>query len=216
MYSNSPSVSLTIVDTIHHSGASKVLQHSQQLLDRLVNLTQLYWYSDAPIDNVTLDCRLRWIKINPITQMPQDYNHVLLGLMPHVATEDYNIVIQTDGYPCNPEAWTDHFLQYDYVGAVWPWEMLSVGNGGFSMRSRRLLDALLKVNWQQWRDHPEDAVIARHMRQQLQQDYHIEFAPPHVADQFSIEWNMSSSWMGRSFGFHGQHSEIQLSYPQVK
>jgi hypothetical protein len=40
----------------------------------------------------------------------------------------------------------EKFLQYDYVGAPWPWAHLHVGNGGFSLRKRstmlKILDTL--------------------------------------------------------------------------
>lgn len=35
---------------------------------------------------------------------------------PHV------LVVQYDGFILNPDAWTDEFLEYDYVGAPWWYE----------------------------------------------------------------------------------------------
>ena len=54
------------------------------------------------------------------------------------------LLIQWDGYVVNPEAWDPAFLGCDYLGAKWYWhdDGMRVGNGGFSLRSRRLLDAL--------------------------------------------------------------------------
>ena len=68
---------------------------------------------------------------------------MLKGLAPHVETS-HALVVQWDGYVVNPDAWTDAFLDVDYCGAPWPWgdDDRRVGNGGFSLRSRRLIDAL--------------------------------------------------------------------------
>ena len=40
-------------------------------------------------------------------------------------------------------AWRPEFLDYDYIGAVWPHvlDKYNVGNGGFSLRSKALLEA---------------------------------------------------------------------------
>ena len=52
--------------------------------------------------------------------------------------------MQWDGYAVNPGAWDAAFLDCDYLGAKWSWhkDAMRVGNGGFSLRSRRLLLAL--------------------------------------------------------------------------
>jgi hypothetical protein len=38
----------------------------------------------------------------------------------------------------------------------------------------------------------------------LEAEYGIQFAPSLMADQFSIETNANSPWLGKSFGFHGR------------
>ena len=52
----------------------------------------------------------------------------------------------------------DQYLAYDYVGAPWPRKQgltrTGVGNGGLSVRSRRLMrGALLAFPWERWRDY---------------------------------------------------------------
>jgi hypothetical protein len=79
-----------------------------------------------------------------------------------------------------------------------------VGNGGFSLRSRKLLSALRSLNVQAT-DHHEDYMICLNLREHLEAEYACVWAPDHVADQFSIENNMNSEWLGKSFGFHGKH-----------
>lgn len=209
------SISVSIIDTRDHQLAHAALVHSLDVMSTVCSIDKIYWYSDQPLNLREIGIAARWIKIKPIESMPFDYNCVALELMPNVAGEDVNIIIQTDGYPCNHAAWTDEFLNYDYIGAVWPWENLQVGNGGFSLRSRRLMNALTQMDLAHWMSHPEDAVICLHLRKTLENEYGIRFAPPEIADRFSIEWNMDSSWFGRSFGFHGQHTGVQEKYPRL-
>ena len=68
---------------------------------------------------------------------------VIKDLLRDIAT-DFVQIIQWDGYVINGPAWTNEFLDYDYIGARWWFRKhdRNVGNGGFSLRSRRLLEAL--------------------------------------------------------------------------
>ena len=75
----------------------------------------------------------------------------------------------------------------------------AVGNGGFSLRSRTLLEALQDP--QIVASHPEDTAICRTHREYLEREHGIAFAPATVADQFSFE---HVEPRGPSFGFHGQ------------
>jgi hypothetical protein len=102
-------------------------------------------------------------------------------------------------------AWRDEFLAYDYIGAVWPHftDNKNVGNGGFSLRSRRLLQVT--------RDLPssgadaEDVVIARRFRPQLEAQG-IRFAPESIARQFAYERTKPT---GHEFGFHGAFNLVR-------
>jgi len=124
---------------------------------------------------------------------------MLHGLLEHIRTS-HLLVVQWDGFVTRPAAWRHEFLDFDYVGARWhdrPREA-SVGNGGFSLRSRRLLEAL--------RDpaihlsHPEDICICVHNRELLERRHGIRIAPPEVAERFSYERLPPP---GATFGFHG-------------
>lgn len=87
------------------------------------------------------------------------YNDFMLGLGNYIDSE-YLLVIQSDGFVVNPNMWDTQFLEYDYIGAPWPnnpqWiqdqseekqktlqqgiEKNRIGNGGFSLRSRKFLN----------------------------------------------------------------------------
>jgi hypothetical protein len=145
--------------------------------------------------------------------------------VPHVVTEPYNIIIHADGFAVNQNAWDEAFLNYDYIGARWNNGM--VGNGGFCLRSRKLYDALLNLEvkyktsdysrevidnpdnyvFDAYGDKviPEDNIICKIHRKELEEKYNIKFAEGDIVDKFSIEHNMSSPWLGKSLGFHGKH-----------
>jgi hypothetical protein len=196
-------------------------------------LQGVYWFSNAVFPfNIELE-RLKgsdfltWVKISDFTEQ-QPFNDQLsamtLDLIPRTVATDANLIIQADGYAVNSNAWTDAFFEYDYIGATWPWEPedRNVGNGGFSFRSQKLYRALidLRSRYQladlllitsgvlsedKFIGHsiPEDNLISKVYRPILEQEYGIRFAPSHLADQFSIETNAHSTWLGKSFGFHG-------------
>ena len=113
------------------------------------------------------------------------------------------INIHWDGYIINPQCWTDEFYDYDLIGARWPWHPngSSVGNSGFSMRSRKLLDILASDAFP-IPDPPvnDDEYICRTMRPRLEKEFGIKFAPESLADRFSYERGIPNQ---RTLGFHG-------------
>jgi hypothetical protein len=124
---------------------------------------------------------------------------MLRGLAERTHTS-HLLVVQWDGFATRPQHWLPEFLQWDYIGARWhdrPPER-SVGNGGFSLRSRRLLMALqdseLRIS------HPEDICICLDNRERLEADHGIRFAPPALAERFAYE---RLSPRQPTFGFHG-------------
>lgn len=107
--------------------------------------------------------------------------------------------MQWDGFVRDGTAWSDEFLDYDYIGAPWPQyhDHMNVGNGGFSLRSRKLLAATANIDPN---GDPEDFVICRTHRVRLENQYGLRFADMDVATRFSYERGEST---GLQFGFHG-------------
>lgn len=130
----------------------------------------------------------------------EDYSRfILFGLGEHIRSE-FALIIHFDGFVIHPKAWDQKFLQYDYIGARWPWHPdKQVGNGGFCLRSLRLLKATANPRFNR-PGIPEDELICRTERDYLESEFGVRFAPPEEADRFSMEH------AGRpltSFGFHG-------------
>ena len=130
----------------------------------------------------------------------EDYSDFMIRRLGDYIKGDYVLVVQSDGFIIHPEYWDPEFLGVDYIGARWPKqpEAFAVGNGGFSLRSRRLLDALKKMDVHM--THPEDVCICIRHREELESQYGIAFASIALANKFSYE----ESDPGKpTFGFHG-------------
>lgn len=129
---------------------------------------------------------------------------------------EHVLIIHADGYVLNQMAWQNDWLQYDYIGATWWYkDNMNVGNGGFSLRSKKLLDII--ANDPHITDlHPEDDRICRMYRPYLEQKYDIKYAPEEVANKFSIEaYNSPDNEYNGQFGFHGKHVKFN-KYPHLK
>lgn len=145
---------------------------------------------------------VRVVEIAPLRD-GADYSRFVLHELPAHVRGSHVLVTQWDGFVADPAAWRDEFLDHDYVGAVWPEQPVSraVGNGGFSLRSRRMLDAGSDPRITTW--HPEDVMLCRRWRELLEREHGVRFAPPALARQFAFE---NEAPRGPTFGFHGPHN----------
>jgi hypothetical protein len=124
---------------------------------------------------------------------------------------NYVMFIQYDGFPTNKDCWSDEFLKYDFIGApvrmdtdsfVVNYDNFFVGNGGFSLRTKRLM-MLTKNIEQQFVDGDdsfwlEDMLICHKNRSWLE-DMGITFAPLELAQQFSKGETLG---LENTLGFH--------------
>jgi hypothetical protein len=141
------------------------------------------------------------IEVVPIRRLnsSHDYSRFMLSeLVDHVDTS-HCLVVQWDGYVLDAQQWRPQFLDYDYVGASWPQfdDGHDVGNGGFSLRSRRLMEACRDPAFVGC--HPEDLAIGRANRPWLESKG-LRFAPRELADVFAAE---RAGNVNAAFGFHG-------------
>jgi hypothetical protein len=154
---------------------------------------------------------LEVIDIGPI-HSGADYSTFVLRRLPAYIGTSHVLVTQWDGFVVDAAAWTDEFLVHDYIGAVWPEQpaALGVGNGGFSLRSRRLLAAGMDPRISEL--HPEDQVLCVQQREFLQRVHGVSFAPPALARRFAFENEKPS---GPTFGFHGPYN-LPRFVPQME
>lgn len=158
----------------------------------------------------------------PITSIDEYSHYMIFSLHKHVKTT-HCLVIQADGFVINPEQWDPLWLTYDYIGAPWeyvdhayidPWgNHQRVGNGGFSLRSKKLLEVPLNayvhfdVNWGSFYKHmnanntAEDGCICVHNRH-IYEVLGCKFAPVEVASRFAHEKPVPETTGIKPFGFH--------------
>ncbi|MDZ7590324.1 MAG: DUF5672 family protein [Rubrivivax sp.] len=190
-------VTLCAVDTRSPLLAAQSLQRSMAGVDfgRVLLFTR-DWAPLRPLHGVEV------VEIDPL-RSGADYSHFVLRRLPDFVRTSHVLVTQWDGFVVDPRAWSDEFLVHDYVGAVWPDQPAarSVGNGGFSLRSRRLLAAGQDPRITE--EHPEDLVLCRAWRELLEREHGVSFAPPALARRFAFE---NETPQAPTFGFHGPYN----------
>ena len=138
------------------------------------------------------------VPIAPLRSSAAYSDFILKHLPDHVATT-HCLVVQWDGHLLDTGRWQDAFLDYDYIGASWPQfdDGNDVGNGGFSLRSRRLMELCRDPAFVSL--HPEDLAIGRTNRAWLEVKG-IRFAPRNLANEFAAE---RAGDPCSTFGYHG-------------
>lgn len=133
-----------------------------------------------------------------------EYSEFCIKEMWKYVETDFALVFQYDGFILNPSAWTDKFLNYDYIGAPWYCPGAPrVGNGGFSLRSKRLLNFISQnCNKIGGAFSPEDLWICETARPFLEKAG-MRFAPEEIASHFSKEGNERGVIWNGEFGWHG-------------
>jgi hypothetical protein len=127
----------------------------------------------------------------------RNYNsYVLRHLVRHVEAS-HCLIIHRDGYIVHPKLWRDDFLCYDYVGAPWPHRKGTVGNGGFSLRSKRFMQWLADYPVKDFKT-PEDHWICITIREAAE-NAGFRFPGTRLAHRFSVE---ASGDLAKAFGFH--------------
>lgn len=190
-------ITIVAIDTQYPELTRRAIELTQQALPVP---SKVLTFSDRPI----IDGELR-IPIQPM-RGTADYNELCLKhLWPFIDTEHY-LIVQYDGFAVNKDAWDDRFLDYDYIGAPWPWERepTNVGNGGFSLRTKKLVDAcrdpVIKQHKEIQYGLHEDVVLCRLYRRHLELNYNITYAPTDIASKFSYEQGTRPA---QTFGMHG-------------
>jgi hypothetical protein len=187
-----PQVTLCAVDARTPALAAESLQRSLSQADFARAVLFTHGFVARPEGIEVVD-------VGPIRSGAEYSRFVLRELPAHVGTP-FALVTQWDGFVIDASAWTAEFEEYDYVGALWvdPPAAGLVGNGGFSLRSRRLLDAGRDRRVEH--EHPEDLMLAQRYRSLLEEEHGVRFAPPALARRFAYE---NEDPNVPTFGFHG-------------
>ncbi len=158
-------------------------------------------------------------KIKPLRSKSDYSNFLIFELYKYIKTS-HVLIVQWDGFIINPKKWQNNFLLYDYIGAPFIPRIKAIsysrdinndfyviGNGGFSLRSKKLIEAPSKYNLfddVNLTNSNEDGFICVLHRKFLESKG-FKWAPFNVAKEFSIESPLNiSELIDLPFGFHGR------------
>lgn len=187
---------VAIIDCAEQGRAIAAIHKTRQQ----IKVDKILFFTDVHISIPGVE-----VVVIPKIATKNDYSYFMVKKLAAYIETKYVLVIQHDGYPIRGEAWQDEFYNFDYIGARWafPETERCVGNGGFSFRSKKLLDALANDEFINCTEQ-EDDTICRLYGEYLEKKHDIKFALPQVADKFSFELNEPCNY---TFGFHGYFHE---------
>jgi hypothetical protein len=119
---------------------------------------------------------------------------------------DFVLIVQNDSWIVNPTSWTDEFLKYDYIGALFPILKKEIcGNGGFSLRSLKFMRRVAKMSefmtdkQKQWAD---DWYFCRgEARKQLESEG-FKFGTSEICKKFSVEGRPITNQFGHHCAYN--------------
>jgi len=187
---NLKDVTLVIADTYNYGSAVASLKKSMAQC----NFGRVIFFTNIPIKLAGID----------IIQIPElkgkdAYSYFILKEAYKYITTNYVIVSQHDSWVLDGEQFDNRLYNVDYAGALWlENDGLANGNGGFSWRSRMLMetvanDELMIVT------APEDVQLCRTYRRYFEKKYGLVWASDEICEQFSFELRIPNR---KTFGFH--------------
>ena len=162
---------------------------------------------------------IEYISIPPLNSV-DSYNQMIFQDLHKYFKTSHCLIVQADSFVVNSDLWDNEFLKFDYIGGPWPDKIEinpnlildlkknPVGNGGFSLRSRKLVETTSKIDFKSLKFpiKAEDVVICYYLYDKMINSG-IHFAPPQLAAKFSMENidNLYGQNANSVFGFHGKH-----------
>ena len=209
---NLSNVTIVTANCVKPIDGIRAIKYSQ----RGINFKEAVLFTDK-------DIRLDGIRteIIPTLKNVDDYNDFILRLGDYIDS-DYVLVVHDDGFVLNPDLFDPEFLKYDYIGAQWPqeksWSEIQrardymhfnpIGNGGFSLRSRKFLE--LSARFNSCMGFGEDCFL-NCVNYGFMWANGVKYPPVELANKFSMENNLEN-WEQpmhldpkSTFGFHGKN-----------
>jgi hypothetical protein len=181
---------LICADTYNYGGAVASLKKcmAQCEFDRVV------FFTNIPLKLDGIDV----IQIEDL-KGKDGYSHFMLKEMHKYISTDFVLTVQHDSWILDGNLFDERLYDVDWAGALWlENDGLANGNGGFSWRSRFLMEAVAKdslIN----ATSPEDVCVCRVYRRYLEKNYNLVWASDEVCEQFSFELRTPAQ---PTFGFH--------------
>lgn len=219
---------LTIVSVYGHNDGSGAIQSIVQSMKELPGSRGLLLSIEKPAN---LPSSIEWRPIYPLTYMQYSV-FVMHSLYAFIET-DYCLIVQDDSWVIDGKNFKPEYYEYDYIGAAthaavvgnqlmlhgtWVDEpnRVMVQNGGFSLRSKRFLEAPNKLglththadNIYLWNEDVQLTAIKRG----ILESNGLRFASEEVARGFAVEYAVKKLYDGFDYsqllGHHGQTRKL--------
>jgi hypothetical protein len=213
-------VTIVAVTSIDPAGAIKALESSMNDID----FHQAVLITKKELENINPGITVKICDKDDLQSKDpkntDDYSKFMAYKLWKYIESEYALIVHNDAYVVRPEEWKNEFLYFDYIGAPWPknthftktGKEVRVGNGGFSLRSRKLLhilnDLKLPFTDSDTGYHHEDGILCVYYREELEKAG-IKFAPVEVATRFSGEVYCEDSYL-TPFGYHNNPKFLPL------
>jgi len=204
-----PSVTLLIVDSVNAKGAINVLEHCKNLCD----FGAVKLLTDIEID---YEHKVTIPKLNSLVA----YSIFMLTKCHLYFNTPHVLIVQRDGFILNPESWNPAWLEYDYIAPLFV-QVDKVGSGGFSLRSKKVMNRMAEITpeWD-WSQAEADRI------QKIMSYYedgcisycgeNFKFAPVEEACKFGQGGNPNPDFYCRfPFGFHRTMQYIDFNIGEV-
>lgn len=201
-----PSVTLVAIDCINATKSMKVLDHCKKMCD----------FGDVKLlTNIPISYQHR-VKIMPLNSLIS-YSIFMLTRFNEYITTPHCLIVQCDGWILNPESFDPIWLENDYTAPLYM-QYDYCGSGGFSLRSKRIMDYAAEI-MPKWDGTQQDADLI-----QSQLGYYedgiislsgkfsdFKIATLEQAADFANGGNRNPKYFReRPFGFHRTFSKIDF------
>lgn len=202
-------VTLVCITSVRVKRAIKALKFSS----KSIKFNSIKLFTNENINDPDIDI----IHISNLNY--EEYSKFIVYELHKYINTSHVLIIQDDGFVVNPNKWNNNFLKYDYIGALWELpkdefsyrdifdKIIRVGNGGFSLRSKKLLSLATDLNliWKPYFGYwNEDGFFTCHNRH-IYEMHGCVFSPIEIASNFSHENPVKENENIIPFGFHGKN-----------
>lgn len=158
------------------------------------------------------------------------FNQLFVEQTEKYIMDDFCLNVQHDSTIVNPNLWSNDFLKYDYVAAPWPMHIIQasdmvagrireipnvVGNGGFSLRTRKYVEESAKLEW--FHKNEDLNICVFNYENMIAKG--IEFATPEMGALFAAEhptqyksFDKNLLFTYGTFGFHGDFNPAGMNF----
>ena len=152
----------------------------------------------------------------------KDYSRWMLQELHKYVESDYILTIQYDSCVINGNLWSQDFLTFDYIASPWPNQWINrVGCGGFSLRSRELIELCSTLPYNKTGnkilDNEDYHFCMTHYNSLC--DKGMKFAPVDLARKFCVEHPIPEKWHDyhdlstyESFAFHSEYNTAGMRF----